>query len=148
MKGLLCALFLSAALVSVQAQTTCPDHSITVGFNQPVGTTTYPMQYCSPTLKAACVESYTETLSVPGTTQTVTQAIPAGSTDITGAFISHTWAPGGTLVCGTWNVSIVANWLDPKGVAIDSAALTGSVTEAVPFVAGPPAGVLTVTTNP
>jgi hypothetical protein len=133
---------------AVLAQTAGTDHTIKVGFTQPGDSPGFPMQYCTPTLKTSCVAGYTEKLTDPATANVTTQLIMAGSTDIVGTAITHSWSPGGNLYCGTWGISIVANWFDNKGVAVDSSALTGSVQEPCPFVASPAKGPLSVTVLP
>lgn len=151
-----------AAGLAAEAQTppVGSNHGINAAWSQPVGTTQWPMVYCSSTVAASCVQGYTETLTppagVPGNvvipfctgTQTPATASCVGATDITGTAIAHAWKPGGALYCGPWGVSVVANWLDSNGNPIASPALTGSLVEPCPFVASPASGPLTVSLIP
>lgn len=141
--------------LSAHGQLLSVDKTLTANFNQPASTQAYPMRYCAASVADTCVNSYTETLVDP-TGKSTTIVIPYSSTDISGTAIAHAYTPAGNLYCGTWGVSVVANWLDPSGKPVDSTALTGSVvamasggtsTNPCPFT-GNPATSLKLTVTP
>lgn len=87
---------------------------------------------CSVSVNTYCVSSYTETL-VP----------PVGSAIVlTASGVSYSWSPpnGAALYCGTYQVSIVANWHDGGGNTAVSVPLTGTTVVPCPFTASPVTG--------
>lgn len=125
------------------AQTTTPPasqyHTITEGWGQPLNWNAAGNAVpCSATLSTYCLSSFTETLTPPpGVSGTVILSVAAGA----GPY-SNAWTPGGALYCGTWNVSVVANWMDGNGQPAASAPLTGTAVVSCPFTASPAAGPL------
>jgi hypothetical protein len=137
MKRSVLTLFAILALVAgCYAQSTPPAstyHTITESWTAPVSWNgTGSSVPCSATVTTYCVASYTETITPPpGVT---------GTTVLTATTTSYAWAPGGLLYCGTWNISVVANWLDGNGNAAVSAPLTGTTIVSCPFTASPATG--------
>lgn len=84
---------------------------------------------CSATVTTNCVSGYTETITPP--------AGVTGTTAVTSTTTSYAWSPGGLLYCGTWGISLVANWLDGSGAAATSAPITASAVAACPFIPNP-----------
>lgn len=121
--------------LSVYAQTNPPlsqYHTITESWAAPVGWNGAGSSTpCSSTVTTYCVNGYTETLTPPnGGGSNAILSVPATS-------VTEPYAPGGALYCGTWNVSVVANWLDGNGAAVASAPLTGTTVVTCPFTAAP-----------
>lgn len=120
------------------AQTTPPAstyHTIAESWTAPVSWNgTGSSVPCSATVTTYCVSGYTETITPPpGVT---------GTTVVNATTTSYSWAPGGPLYCGTWNISVVANWLDGSGAPAVSAPLTGTTVVSCPFIASPATGPL------
>lgn len=151
-------LFVAAVASAQVAPPAGSDTKITSKWGEPIGTVQWPAQYCAPgSVTTACIQGYTLTLTPPagvgaavviptcaaGTTATYPPCIPP----TTGNTISYVWSPGGNLYCGTWGVSVAANWLDSSGNAISSAPLEVAVVEPCPFVASPATG-LSATPTP
>lgn len=88
---------------------------------------------CSSSVTTACVKGYTETVTPPA-------GVPGVNIVSVGLVSSYTWKPGGNLYCGTWMVSLVANWLDGSGNAVASAPVTATAVEPCPFVPSPVMG--------
>ena len=127
MKKLLAILILGLA-GSIHAQTLGTDTGLQISITAPLGS------QCTTTLLTSCLKGYTATITPP----------VAGSTPIVvpiGLVSTYTWRPGGDLYCGTWSISLVANWLNASGVATPSTAVTGTAVEPCPFVASPVTGV-------
>jgi hypothetical protein len=118
---LLCgsALFATAA-TPVSNQYT----KIVSAWNAPAST--YPD--CSATVTTYCLSTYTFTATSPtGSNAILTVAnggIPAGGA------VSYTYAPGGYLYCGTWGISVTANFIDGSGAGVSSSPV--AITLAVP----------------
>lgn len=93
---------------------------------------------CSASVTTYCVSGYTETLTPP-------PGSPIGAILLTPSGVVYSWSPsgGGALYCGTWSVSIVANWLDGSGAPVSSAAITGTTPVPCPFTASPATGPVT-----
>jgi hypothetical protein len=132
----LVALAAAVCAPPVHAQTTPAEsiyHTINESWTAPVSWNgTGPSVPCSATVTTYCVSGYTETLTPPvGVTGTNVLAVTT---------TSYSWSPGGALYCGTWTVSVVANWLDGNGVAAVSAPLTGITVVSCPFTASPATG--------
>lgn len=137
-------LFLAALLlafaVAGEAQTTPPAstfHTITTSWNVPASWTGIGLSVpCNlPTVATFCVTGYTQTItSPPGVASTAI---------VTTTATGYTWTPGGALYCGTYGLSVVADWLNGSGVAVASAPLAGTVTVSCPFTAAPPTGLTT-----
>lgn len=107
-------------------------HTITEGWAAPVNWNGTGVSLpCSGTVTTYCVDGYTETLTPPsGGGNSAILSVPATST-------TEAYAPGGALYCGTWNISVVANWLDGNGIPETSAPLTGTTVVSCPFIAAP-----------
>jgi hypothetical protein len=95
-------------------------------------------------VQKACIEGYTETLIDPSGH---TILVPTCSLNVTsnciGPVSGYSWSPGGTLFCGTWQITLATNYLDGNGTAgISASSGVVSVTEPCPFVLpGAPSGV-------
>ena len=125
---LLTTLAVSAAL-GCHAQTASTQYQhIKTAWTAPTGT----FQTCSTTVTTGCIKSYVETLTDPTGKATQVQ-IPWGQT-------SYSWTPGGFLLCGTWNLSLLIDYLDGNGVDTTTAAVSAQVTVSCPFVVSPPSG--------
>lgn len=139
MRKVIIALLLAGALsVSVKAQSVPPAsayRTITESWTAPISWTGAGSSVpCSVTVTTYCVSSYTETLTPPpGVTGSNVVTVAATAT-------TNDWTPGGALYCGTWGISVIANWLDGSGQAISSAPLTGTTLVACPFTASPATG--------
>jgi hypothetical protein len=133
---LVCAI---APLMHAQTPPLSTYHTITEQWGAPAswnGTgTSVP---CSSTITSFCVSGYTETLTPP-------PGSPIGPILLTPSGVVYSWSPsaGGALYCGTWNVSIVANWLDGSGQPVSSSAITGSTIVPCPFTPSPATGPVT-----
>lgn len=131
------ALLLTLAAVASAQQLSTLYKNIDASWNAPTGGTIQTA--CPATAPAAgfssCVKTYIETLTDPtGGINTVKAAW--------GATTAH-FGPGGFLMCGNWNVSLVIDYFDEKGVEQTTAPLTGIATVAgCPFVVSPPSGPL------
>lgn len=146
---LFAALSLCGVLAS-RAQAAPPlgtDHSIVANWTAPANQTP-----CSSSITKSCLLGYTETITPP-VGVSGNNVIPNCSASVTTSCIgaaatSYTWTPvPGPLYSGTWNVSLVANYLDASGNPVASTAISTTVIEPVPFVAGPAIG-LNVSTAP
>lgn len=137
MKKLLLFLASFLFLPAVFAQSVPPAsqfHTITESWTAPVSWNgTGSSVPCSATITTYCVSSYTETLTPP-------PGVPGGSVILSVSGVSNAWAPGGALYCGTWGVSVVANWMDGNGSPASSLPLTGTVAVTCPFTASPATG--------
>jgi hypothetical protein len=142
----LAALCLCAS--AAHAQTVGVNHAIQAAWIPPSGAV-----QCSSTVTTSCLEGYTEnlvppagqTVSVYVNLQTTPECDPSASPAVTQNCMAsggtgYTWAPGGALFCGSWTVSLVANYLDAGGNAATSAAIQASVTEPCPFAPVSPSG--------
>lgn len=109
------------------------DHGLKATWNS-------PSIYCTTTTTSACIKDYTETITPPtGVTSGVIPLTVTSSSDVSGV-VTSSWKPGGTLFCGTWTVSVVANYLNFGGVAATSNPVSTTVLEPCPFVANPVTG--------
>lgn len=130
------SIFLALAAIVLPAQSLPPAsiyHTITETWAAPANWNgTGPSIPCSGTVTTLyCVSSYTETLTPPpGVAGSIILTVPGSS-------VSNPWAPGGALYCGTWSISVVANWIDGTGTPVASAPLTGTTNVACPFTANP-----------
>lgn len=97
---------------------------------------TYPD--CSTTVLKSCLNTYTYT-AVPPSGSTVIATVPNGSI-LAGAQVSYQWGPGSFLVCGTWNLSVVANYIDSTGAVVSSSADTAQTVVPCPLAASPATG--------
>jgi hypothetical protein len=134
------ALLLTPTAVLAQAPPVSTSHTITESWTIPISWSGSGLSVgCSVNINTYCVQSYTETITPPtgGGAATV---LPVGVG--TGNTITNAWTPGGALYCGTWNVSVVANWLDGSGLPSVSAPLVGTVSVTCPFTPSPATGPL------
>jgi len=133
---LIFALFALALSASAQTPALSQYHTITEQWGAPLSWNGSGSSVpCSANVTSFCVHDYTETLTPP--TGSVVLLTASGTT--------YSWSPtsGGALYCGTWTVSIVANWLDGSGNPVSSAPLVGSTVVPCPFVASPAVGPVT-----
>ena len=140
MKVFALAVLALATLAHAQTPAAGTDHGLS-------GTWIAPTGYSS----TLTLNGYTATITPPpGVNNVVTIAQCSGTATAnciaTGA-TSFAWMPGGTIYCGQWTISVVANYTDSTGAAQVSAPLTTTVSEACPLVLSPVTG-LTVTTIP
>lgn len=136
MKRLLFLVFALAIAAHAQTPAASAFHTITTSWTAPVGWTgSGASAPCSSTVTNFCVSGYTETITPP--------AGVTGTAIVTMTATSYAWSPGGALYCGTYNVSIVANWLNGSGVAVASAPVTASAVVSCPFTASPATGLTT-----
>lgn len=126
-------LFLALASVSLSAQTLSNKYQH-IGNTWNAPNSTYPA--CSATVTSSCLRDYTFTAKDPtGKVNSVT----VGLTNTNGV-VSYSWGPGGYLYVGSWQTSVVANYLDDTGAVVSTAPLASGVTVPAPFVASPPSG--------
>ena len=99
---------------------------------------TYPD--CSATVTTSCLSSYTYTATPPaGTGGPAITTVPNGGI-ASGAQVSYLWGPGGFLFCGTWNLSVVANYVDSSGASVSSSAVTATTAVSCPLAPSPVTG--------
>lgn len=96
---------------------------------------------CSATVTSSCLSNYTLSQTPPSGVAAVTLTIANGSV-AAGGTVSYVYGPGGFLYCGTWNVSVVANYLDEAGATVPSAAFPATVAVPCPLAASPVTGLL------
>lgn len=133
--GLVVLLLMLFAAGTAMAQTpaTGTDHGLSGTWGAPTG-------YSS----TLTLNGYTATITPPtGVTGTITvgQCSSTVTTNcIAAAATTFVWKPGGVIYCGTWTISVVADYTDSSGNPQVSAPLTTTVAEACPLVVSPVTG--------
>lgn len=131
------AVLVVALLLALSAHAQTPgagtDHGISGSWSAPTG-------YSS----TLTLNGYTATITPPpGVTSSVTVGqCAAGATTncIASGATTFTWKPGGVIYCGTWTISVVANYTDSVQGPEVSVPLTTTMTEACPLVLSPVTG--------
>lgn len=116
---------LAASTASAQSSPTGADGAIPITWTAPLDSVTGNANptLCTGAVTLACLSSYTASFQPPVT--------GLGSTTVTVAnnVTAYTWRPGGKLFCGSWSVSLIANWIDNLGHTSPSTAATTTVDE-------------------
>lgn len=133
MKKLFLLLAIASLAICAHAQTASNQYQhILSTWNVP--NTTLPN--CSASVTTNCLSSYTYTATDPyGHPNIVTVGLAS-----TNGVVSYNFGPGGYLWSGTWNLSVVANYLDSTGATATSSATPAQVVVPAPFVPSPPSG--------
>lgn len=97
---------------------------------------TYPD--CTSIGSVACLDTYTFMAAPPAGTGGATSIITVPNGGIAaGGVVSYLYGPGGYLYCGTWTVSVVANYRDDAGASVQSSADSATVVVPCPLTASP-----------
>lgn len=120
----LCSLMLGAQTLSTQYK------HINSSWNKP--NTTLPD--CGSATQT-CLRDYTLTIKDPtGKSTDVQVALASGTT------VSNSWTPGAFLNCGTYSVSVVANYYDTPNSVVTSSPVSTTTSVSCPITANPPSG--------
>lgn len=135
-KYIVAALFFLAASIS-HGQQLGTDGGIATSFTIASG------NLCSTSVINSCLQGVTVTYTEPTgkiyTLPTCSSTVTANCMNVVIGVNTYTFRPGGNLVCGTWNLSAVATWLNnaTPPAPVTSTAVPATTVEPCPFVPSP-----------
>lgn len=129
--GLVAAIALAPFVAHAATPASTQYQHINATWNAP--NSTYPD--CSSTVTLNCLNTYTYTLTDPNGSPSII-TVPNGGI-AAGGLVAYNWTPGGYLYCGTWTLSVVANFVDGSSQTVASSADTVNVAVSCPLVASP-----------